>query len=124
MGSCQDLLRSDCNPHSRTNYYTVIFTMFALPMIIVFYVMGVRGFLWALRPALLFVMPKLKGHAFFDHAAHQRTSALSFDVRKSLESSHMPRLRFCERARIRSRWLYLLQVAIGLIEVCGRSERI
>ncbi len=77
----QGVLRSNCNPHSRTSYYTVTYITFTLPVMIVFYVTVVRGALWVLRPALLCVIPKLKGRAFFDHAAHQRTNALSFDVR-------------------------------------------
>jgi hypothetical protein len=97
--SCQGLLRSDCNPHTRKSFYTVVFTMFALPAIIVFYVMVVRGFLWVLRPALLFVMPKLKGRAFFDHAAHQRTNALSFDVRLRLAMPRQAALSECQLER-------------------------
>ncbi len=81
MASRQGLLRSECNPHSRTNYYTTSFALFALPVIIVLFVVGVRALLWALRPVLHFVMPQLKGHAFFDHAVHTRTTALSIDVR-------------------------------------------
>jgi hypothetical protein len=97
--SCQGLLRSECNPHSRTHYYTVIFTMFTLPAMLAFHVMSVRGFLWALRPALLSVMPKLKGRAFFDHAVHQRTNALSFDVRTLLRLAG-PLLSVCSCERL------------------------
>ncbi len=99
VGLCQGLLRSDCNPHSRTRYYTVIFTMFTLPAMLVFYIMSVRGVLWALRPPLLFVMPKLKGSSFFDHAAHQRTNALSFDVRTLLRLA-VPLLSVCSCERL------------------------
>jgi hypothetical protein len=60
--------------------------MFTLPAMIVFYVLIFKGFLWVVGPAMLFVMPKLKGHAMFDHTAHQRTNALSFDVRTPLAS--------------------------------------
>ncbi len=85
-GLRQGLLRSDCNPRSRTDYFSVAFTIFTLPAMIAFYVMGFRVLLWALRPALLFVMPRLQGRAFFDHTVHQRTNALSFDVRTPLAS--------------------------------------
>ena len=86
LPSRQGLLRTDCNPHSRTNYYTTSFTLFTLPAAIVVYVLGIRGLLWVLTPALLFVRPQLKGHAFFDHSVHKRTNALSIDVR----TAHFP----------------------------------
>ena len=76
----------DCNPHSRTSYYTTSFTLFTLPAAIVVYVLGIRGLLWVLRPALLFVRPQLKGHALFSHDAHLRTNALCIDVR----TAHFP----------------------------------
>ena len=53
-------------------------------MAIILYIAVIRGTLWVLRPALLFVMPQLKGHAFFDHEVHERTNALCFDVRRTL----------------------------------------
>jgi hypothetical protein len=73
----------DCNSRSRTDYYTSNIALFLLPMAIVLYITAIRGILWSLRPAFLFVMPQLAGHAFFDHAVHERTSALSFDVRRT-----------------------------------------
>jgi hypothetical protein len=97
--------------------------MFALPAMIVFYVLIVRGFFWAVRPALLFVRPKLKGRAFFDHAAHQRTNALSFDVRTPF-ALVMPRGSACERELGCIQVGCMLQVTIGLIEVCRRSEQL
>ena len=60
--------------------------MFTLPAMVVFYVLIFRGFLWVVGPAMLFVMPKLKGHAMFDRTVQQRTNALSFDVRTPLAS--------------------------------------
>jgi hypothetical protein len=71
----------DCNSHSRTDYYTSSIALFVLPIAIVLYVAAIRLILWSLRPAVLFVMPHLARHAFFDHAVHERTSALCFDVR-------------------------------------------
>ena len=50
-------------------------------MAIVLYTAAIRGLVWVLRPAAMFVMPQLAGHAFFDHAVHERTNALTFDVR-------------------------------------------
>jgi hypothetical protein len=76
----QGLLRADCIARSRTDYYTSNISLFVLPMAIVLYIAAIRGLLWVLRPAALFVMPQLAGHAFFDHAVHERTNALSFDV--------------------------------------------
>jgi hypothetical protein len=73
----------DCNSRSRTDYYTSNIALFLLPMAIVLYITAIRGILWSLRPAFLFVMPQLAGHAFFDHAVHERTSTLCFDVRRS-----------------------------------------
>jgi len=70
----------DCIARSRTDYYTANIALFVLPMAIVLYIAAIRGLVWVLRPAALFVMPQLAGHAFFDHAVHERTSALSFDV--------------------------------------------
>ena len=112
----------DCNPHSRTSYYTTSFTLFTLPAAIVVYVLGIRGLLWVLRPALLFVRPQLKGHALFSHDAHLRTNALCIDVR----TAHfpMPRGAFtlscllvrelgCVQVRC------VPQVTIGLAEVRG-----
>ncbi len=77
--SRQGLLRSDCNLHARTKYYTYNFIMFTLPPMIVVYMFGVRGLLWGLRPALLFLRPQLKGDAFFD--SPERLNSLCFDVR-------------------------------------------
>jgi hypothetical protein len=77
----QGLLRIDCNSRLRTDYYTSSIALFVLPIAIVLYVTAIRGILWSLQPAFLFVMPQLAGHAFFDHAVHERTSALCFDVR-------------------------------------------
>ena len=79
----QGLLRMDCNSRSRTDYYTSSIALFVLPIAIVLYITAIRGILWSLRPAFLFVKPQLSGHAFFDHAVHERTSALCFDVRRS-----------------------------------------
>jgi hypothetical protein len=73
-----------CNSYSRTSYYDQIHFMFALPAILVVYVGVIRGVLWILRPALLYVRPQLKGGPFFDHKASERTSALCGDVRKPL----------------------------------------
>jgi hypothetical protein len=70
----------DCIGRSRTDYYTSNIALFVLPMAIVFYISVIRGLLWVLRPALFFAWPQLAGHAFFDHAVHERTNALSFDV--------------------------------------------
>jgi hypothetical protein len=77
----QGLLRAECNAHSRSEYYTTVYTLFALPPMIMLYITGVRGLVWVARPAVLYVMPQLKGHAFFSHEAHERTNALSLDVR-------------------------------------------
>jgi hypothetical protein len=87
---CQGLLRADCNPRSRTNYYATVISFFTLPIVIVLYVTGIRFLLWGFRPALLFVRPQLKGHAFFDHSVHERTSAICLDVRTQtmVPSSH------------------------------------
>jgi hypothetical protein len=74
----------DCNPLSRDDYYTKNIAIVVLPMAIMLYVAAIRLILWSLRPAFLFVMPQLAGHAFFDHAVHGRTSALCFDVRRTL----------------------------------------
>ena len=90
---------------------------------IVVYVTVVRGALWVSRPALLYVIPKLKGRAFFDHAAHQRTNALSFDVRAPF-ALVMPRGSACERELGCIQVGCMLQVTIGLIEVCRRSEQL
>ena len=46
------------------------------------YIMGIRFLLWGLRPALLYVSPQIKGHAFFDHSVHARTNAICLDVRR------------------------------------------
>ena len=73
--------------------------MFTLPAMVVFYVLIFRGFLWVVGPAMLFVMPKLKGRAFFDHAVHQRTNALSFDVRTLLRLAG-PLLSVCSCERL------------------------
>jgi hypothetical protein len=78
----QGILRADCNPRSRTNYYTIVIALFTLPVDIVLYIGGIRFLLWGLRPALLYVRPQLKGHAFFDHSIHTRTNALCLDVRR------------------------------------------
>ena len=80
--ACQGLLRADCNPRSRTNYFAIVIALFTLPVDIVLYIVGIRFLLWGLRPALLYVRPQLKGHAFFDHSAHARTNALCLDVRR------------------------------------------
>ena len=80
----QGLLRMDCVASSRTDYYTQSIALFVLPIAIVLYVAAIRLILWSLRPAILSVMPHLAGHAFFDHAVHGRTSALCFDVRRTL----------------------------------------
>ena len=77
----QGLLRADCIARSRTDYYASNIALFVLPMAIVLYIAVIRGLLWILRPALLYLMPQLAGHAFFDHAVQKRTNALSFDVR-------------------------------------------
>ena len=69
-----------CNSHSRTSFYEQIYLLFSLPVIIMLYVLLVRGTLRAVRPALLYMIPQLKGRAFFDHAAHDRTNALTIDV--------------------------------------------
>ena len=87
----QGLLRADCNAHSRTAYYTTNIAVFVLPVAIILYIAVIRGTLWVLRPALLFVMPQLKGHAFFDHEAHERTNALCFDVRRTAMPAWRPR---------------------------------
>jgi hypothetical protein len=71
----------DCIARSRTDYYTSNIALFVLPMAIVLYTAAIRGLVWVLRPAAMFVMPQLAGHAFFDHAVHERTNALTFDVR-------------------------------------------
>jgi hypothetical protein len=81
FGSRQGLLRADCIARSRTDYYASNIALFVLPMAIVLYIAVIRGLLWVLRPALLYLMPQLAGHAFFDHAVQKRTNALSFDVR-------------------------------------------
>jgi hypothetical protein len=77
----QGLLQADCIARLRTDYYTRNMSLFVLPMAIVLYIAVIRGLLWVLRPALLYLMPQLAGHAFFDHAVQKRTNALSFDVR-------------------------------------------
>ena len=79
----QGLLRMDCIARSRTGYYASGIALFVLPIAIVLYVAAIRLILWSLRPAILSVMPHLAGHAFFDHAVHERTSALCFDVRRT-----------------------------------------
>jgi hypothetical protein len=79
----QGLLRMDCIARSRTDYYASGIALFVLPIAIVLYVAAIRLILWSLRPAILSVMPHLAGHAFFDHAVHERTSALCFDVRRT-----------------------------------------
>jgi hypothetical protein len=63
--------------------------MFALPAMIAFYILALRGVLWASRPALLFVRPQLKSRAFFDHAQGDRISALCFDVRTPVAACHI-----------------------------------
>ena len=90
--SRQGLLRSDCNPHARTSYYTFNFLIFALPVMCLCNVLVFRGLLWGARPALLFVWPKLKGHAFFDNP--QRLNTLCVDVRAPITACHAawPRL--------------------------------
>ena len=79
--------------------------MFTLPAMVVFYVLIFRGFLWVVGPAMLFVMPKLKGHAMFDRTVQQRTNALSFDVRTPLASWQAAWQRLCARTRMYSSWL-------------------
>jgi hypothetical protein len=73
----------DCIAPSRINYYTSSIGLFVLPIAIVLYVAAIRLLLGRLRPAILFLMPHLAGHAFFEHAVHKRTSALCFDVRRT-----------------------------------------
>lgn len=90
--SRQGLLRSDCNPHARTSYYTFNFLIFALPVMCLCNVLVFRGLLWGARPAPLFVWPKLKGHAFFDNP--QRLNTLCVDVHAPITACHAawPRL--------------------------------
>ena len=92
MASRQGLLRSDCNAHARTKYYTFNFILFALPVMCLCNVIVFRGLLWGVRPALLFMRPKLKGHAFFDNP--QRLNTLCVDVRAPITACHAawPRL--------------------------------
>jgi hypothetical protein len=77
----QALLRTECNPHSRTDYFTTNAALFALPGIIVLYITGIKLCVWLLRPAMLFVRPQLAESAFFSLKAHDRTNALCIDVR-------------------------------------------
>lgn len=117
----QALLQAECNPHSRTDYFTTNAALFALPGIIVLYVAGIKLCLWLLRPAALSVRPQLAESAFFAHKAHDRTNALCKDVRTPflvLPSADCPIV--CARAHIPARCF--LQVAIGLVEVCAPSE--
>ena len=112
----------DCNTHSRTDFYATIYVFFALPVAIVLYIAGIKLCAWLLRPAALFVRPQLAESAFFTHKAHDRTNALCVDVRSPfpvLLGADRPIV--CARARIQAR--SFLQVAIGLVEVCARSER-
>jgi hypothetical protein len=114
----QALLRAECNPHSRTDYFATNAALFALPGIITLYIAGIKLCAWLLRPAALFVMPQLAENAFFSHKAHDRTNALCVDVRSPflvLLGADCPIV--CARARIQARCF--LQVAIGLVEVCA-----
>jgi hypothetical protein len=77
----QALLQAECNPHSRTDYFTTNAVLFALPGFIVLYIAGIKLCLWLLRPAVLSVRPQLAESAFFSHKAHDKTNALCKDVR-------------------------------------------
>ena len=90
-------------------------------MAIVLYIAVIRGTLWVLRPALLLVMPRLKDHAFLDHEAHERTNALSCDVRRTL----------CPRGdvvpsdlllRLRARLVTLLVLSNGVLSGCSWAD--
>ena len=116
------MLRAECNPHSRTDYFTTNAALFALPGIIALYIAAIKLFVWLLRPAALFVRPQLAESAFFSHKAHDRTNALCVDVRSPfLVLLGADRPIVCARSRIQARCF--LQVAIGLVEVCALSER-
>ena len=79
----QGLLRMDCNSNSRTDFYNKLYFLFAMPLVIVVYVVIIRVVLGVLKPVLLLVMPSLKGRAFFSVEAQrsERANALCVDVR-------------------------------------------
>ncbi len=117
----QALLQAECNPHSRTDYFTTNAALFALPGIIVLYIAGIKLCLWLLRSAVLSVRPQLAESAFFAHKAHDRMNALCKDVRTPilvLLSADCPIV--CARAHTPAR--PFLQVALGLVEVCAPSQ--
>ncbi len=90
-------------------------------MAIILYIAVIRGTLWVLRPALLLVMPHLKGHAFFDHKAHEQTNALSFDVRRTLypRGDVVPSQLLL---RLRARLVTLLVSSSGVLSGCSWAD--